>query len=84
MLNNVLTEKVSSHRVQYAVLSSTIAKKDLGMLISDDLKGATRVDRQLGKQTEFFGSITSEITSNKEALMPLYRAGVRFYSSEPL
>uniref|UniRef100_A0A8C5LN87 Reverse transcriptase domain-containing protein n=1 Tax=Leptobrachium leishanense TaxID=445787 RepID=A0A8C5LN87_9ANUR len=68
----------AEYRIFDTVLTSTFEEKDLGVIISEDLKVSCQCNRAAGNASRMLGCVGRGISSRKrEVLMPLYRALVR-------
>ena len=68
----------AEYKISDTVLTSVSEERDLGVIISDDLKVGRQCHRAAGNASRMLGCIGRGINSRKrEVLMPLYRALVR-------
>uniref|UniRef100_A0A8C5LYI6 Reverse transcriptase domain-containing protein n=1 Tax=Leptobrachium leishanense TaxID=445787 RepID=A0A8C5LYI6_9ANUR len=66
------------YRIFDTVLTSTSEDRDLGVIISEDLRVSSQCNRAAGNASRMLGCVGRGISSRKrEVLMPLYRALVR-------
>uniref|UniRef100_A0A8C5QJD5 Uncharacterized protein n=1 Tax=Leptobrachium leishanense TaxID=445787 RepID=A0A8C5QJD5_9ANUR len=68
----------AEYRIFDTVLTSTSEERDLGAIISEDLRVSSQCNRAAGNASRMLGCVGRGISSRKrEVLMPLYRALVR-------
>uniref|UniRef100_A0A8C5M6F8 Reverse transcriptase domain-containing protein n=1 Tax=Leptobrachium leishanense TaxID=445787 RepID=A0A8C5M6F8_9ANUR len=68
----------AEYRIFDTVLTSTSEERDLGVIISEDLRVSSQCNRAAGNASRMLGCVGRGISSRKrEVLMPLYRALVR-------
>uniref|UniRef100_A0A8C5QYE7 Reverse transcriptase domain-containing protein n=1 Tax=Leptobrachium leishanense TaxID=445787 RepID=A0A8C5QYE7_9ANUR len=68
----------AKYRIFDTVLTSTSEERDLGVIISEDLRVSSQCNRAAGNASRMLGCVGRGIRSRKrEVLMPLYRALVR-------
>uniref|UniRef100_A0A8C5R0U2 Reverse transcriptase domain-containing protein n=1 Tax=Leptobrachium leishanense TaxID=445787 RepID=A0A8C5R0U2_9ANUR len=68
----------AEYRIFDTVLTSTSEERDLGVIISEDLRVSSQCNRAAGNAGRMLGCVGRGISSRKrEVLMPLYRALVR-------
>uniref|UniRef100_A0A8C5M1E9 Reverse transcriptase domain-containing protein n=1 Tax=Leptobrachium leishanense TaxID=445787 RepID=A0A8C5M1E9_9ANUR len=68
----------AEYRICDTVLTSTSEERDLGVIISEDLRVSSQCNRAAGNASRMLGCVGRGISSRKrEVLMPRYRALVR-------
>ncbi|XP_040286085.1 uncharacterized protein LOC120999281, partial [Bufo bufo] len=73
----------AEYKISDTVLTSVSEERDLGVIISEDLKVGRQCHRAAGNASRILGCIGRGITSRKrKVLMPLYRALARLESIE--